>query len=168
MIGRGLRVAIAVVALDQLSKYVVLQHFGASACTDRREAVTAFLDLVLTCNRGMSFGLLNTGSALSVPLFTLAAVAIIGLLIFWLSRVQSELLSTAIGLIIGGAVGNVIDRVHFGGVIDFLYFHLGAWYWPAFNLADSAICVGVVIMLFEGFLGRRHGLQANQEGDRLP
>ena len=168
MIGRGLRVAIAVVALDQLSKYVVLQHFGASACTDRREAVTVFLDLVLTCNRGMSFGLLNTGSALSVPLFTLAAVAIIGLLIFWLSRVQSELLSTAIGLIIGGAVGNVIDRVHFGGVIDFLYFHLGAWYWPAFNLADSAICVGVVIMLFEGFLGRRHGLQTKQEGDRLP
>jgi signal peptidase II len=89
-------------------------------------------------------------------------------LIFWLSRVHSDLLSSAIGLIIGGAVGNVIDRVHFGGVIDFLYFHLGAWYWPAFNLADSAICVGVIVMLFEGFLGRRHGLQAKQEGDRLP
>jgi signal peptidase II len=168
MIGRGLRTALVVVALDQLSKYVVLQHFGVSACTDRREAVTAFLDLVLTCNRGMSFGLLNTGSGLSVPLFSLAAAAIVGVLIFWLSRVHSDLLSSAIGLIIGGAVGNVIDRVHFGGVIDFLYFHLGAWYWPAFNLADSAICVGVVVMLFEGFLGRRHGLQAKQEGDRLP
>jgi signal peptidase II len=168
MIGRGLRTALVVVALDQLSKYVVLQHFGVSACTDRREAVTAFLDLVLTCNRGMSFGLLNTGSGLSVPLFSLAAAAIVGVLIFWLSRVHSDLLSSAIGLIIGGAVGNVIDRVHFGGVIDFLYFHLGAWYWPAFNLADSAICVGVIVMLFEGFLGRRHGLQAKQEGDRLP
>ena len=168
MIGRGLRTAVVVVVLDQLSKYIVLQHFGASACTDRREPVTAFLDLVLTCNRGMSFGLLNTGSALSVPLFTLAAAAIIGLLIFWLSRVQSELLSTAIGLIIGGAVGNVIDRVHFGGVIDFLYFHVGAWYWPAFNLADSAICIGVVVMLFDGFVGRRQGLQAKQGGDRLP
>src|SRR5262249_62254477 len=97
MIGRGLRTAIVVVALDQLSKYVVLQHFGASACTDRREAVTAFLDLVLTCNRGMSFGLLNTGSALSVPLFTLAAGAVGGLVIFWLSPLQDELLATAIG-----------------------------------------------------------------------
>ncbi|HWB51037.1 MAG TPA: signal peptidase II [Stellaceae bacterium] len=167
MIGRGLRAAIAVVVLDQLSKYFVLQHFGVAACTDRREAVTTFLDLVLTCNRGMSFGLFNTGTGLSVPLFSLAAVAIVAVLIFWLSRVSSELLSTAIGLIIGGAIGNVIDRVHFGGVIDFLYFHLGAWYWPAFNLADSAICVGVVVMLFEGLLGRR-GLPANQEGDRLP
>jgi signal peptidase II len=168
MIGRGLRTAVTVVVLDQLSKYFVLQHFGVSACPDRREAMTAFLDLVLTCNRGMSFGLLNTGSGLSVWLFSLAAIAIVGVLVFWLSRVHSELLSSAIGLIIGGAIGNVIDRIHFGGVIDFLYFHLGAWYWPAFNLADSAICVGVVVMLFEGLVGRRHGLQAKQEGDRLP
>ena len=66
---------------------------------------------------------------------------------------KREILSTsAIGLIIGGAIGNVIDRVRFGGVIDFLYFHLGSWYWPAFNLADSAICIGVVVMLFEGLL----------------
>jgi len=65
-------------------------------------------------------------------------------------------------------VGNVIDRLRFGGVIDFLYFHLGSWYWPAFNLADSAICIGVLTMLFEGLLARRQGLQAKQEGDPLP
>ena len=168
MIGRGIGTAITVVGFDQLSKYFVLQHFGEIACVDRREAVTAFLDLVLTCNRGMSFGLFNTGQGLSVPLFSLAAVAIVAVLVFWLSRVHSELLASAIGLIVGGAVGNVIDRVRFGGVIDFLYFHLGSWYWPAFNFADSAICIGVLVMLFEGLLARRQGLQAKQEGDRLP
>jgi signal peptidase II len=103
-----------------------------------------------------------------VPLFAIVAVAIIAILVFWLSRVRSDLLSSAIGLIIGGAVGNVLDRLRFGGVIDFLYFHLGSWYWPAFNLADSAICIGVAIMLFEGLLARRQGLQAKHEGDRLP
>ena len=168
MIGRGLGPAISVVILDQLSKYFVLQHFGESACVDHREATTAFLDLVLTCNRGMSFGMFNSGQGLSVPLFSIAAVAIVAVLFLWLSRVRSDMLSSAIGLIIGGAIGNVIDRLRFGGVIDFLYFHLGSWYWPAFNLADSAICIGVVVMLFEGLLGRRQGLQANQEGDRLP
>jgi signal peptidase II len=168
MIGRGLGPAIAVVALDQLSKYLVLQHFGEQGCVDHREIVTAFFDLVLTCNRGMSFGMFNTGPGLSVPLFSIAAAVIVAILLFWLSRVRSDMLSSAIGLIIGGAIGNVIDRLRFGGVIDFLYFHLGSWYWPAFNVADSAICIGVMVMLFEGLLARRQGLQAKQEGDRLP
>ena len=168
MIGRGIGTAVAVVALDQLSKYSILQYFGETGCVDRRESVTSFLDLVLTCNRGMSFGLFNSGHGISVPLFSIAAIGIVVILIWWLSRVQSEMLASAIGLIIGGALGNVIDRVRFGGVIDFLYFHLGSWYWPAFNLADSAICIGVVVMLFDGLLGRRDELQTKQEGDRLP
>jgi signal peptidase II len=168
MIGRGIGSAAAVVVIDQLSKYLVLQHFGETGCVDRREVVTGFLELVLTCNRGMSFGLFNNGQGLSVPLFAVAAAAIVGILIFWLSRVRSEILANAIGLIVGGAVGNVIDRLRLGGVVDFLYFHLGSWYWPAFNLADSAICLGVLIMLFEGLLSRRLGLQAKEEGDPLP
>ncbi|HZK90217.1 MAG TPA: signal peptidase II [Stellaceae bacterium] len=168
MIGRGIGTAAAVIGLDQLSKYLVLQHFGEAGCIDRREPVTAFFELVLTCNRGMSFGLFNTGRGLSVPLFTIAAAAIVAILVFWLSRVRSDILSTAIGLIIGGAIGNVIDRVRLGGVVDFLYFHLGSWYWPAFNLADSAICIGVVVMLLEGLLSGHLGPPAKQEGDPLP
>jgi signal peptidase II len=168
MIGRGIGAAAAVVALDQISKYGILRHFGEAGCVDRREPVTAFLDLVLTCNRGMSFGLFNTGHGLSVPLFSIAAIGVVAILVWWLSRVQSEMLAAALGLIIGGAIGNVIDRVRFGGVIDFLYFHLGSWYWPAFNLADSAICIGVAVMLFDGLLGRRQELRTRQEGDRLP
>jgi signal peptidase II len=169
MIGRGIGTAIAVVVLDQLSKHVVVhQIFDKPACVNESQKVTVFLDLVSTCNRGMSFGLFNNGQGLSVPLFTIVAVVIVIALGFWLSRVHSDMLANAIGLIIGGAVGNVIDRLRFGGVIDFLYFHLSSWYWPAFNLADSAICIGVAIMLFEGLLGRRQELGAGQESDRLP
>jgi signal peptidase II len=168
MIGRGIGAALVVVGVDQLAKYVLLEHFGEAACVDHHERVTAFFDLVLTCNRGMSFGLFNTGQGLSVPLFSVAAAAIVVILVFWLSRVHSEMLSSAIGMIIGGAVGNVIDRLRFGGVIDFLYFHLGSWYWPAFNVADSAICIGVFIMLFEGLWARRRNLQATSEDDLLP
>jgi len=164
---RGVSTATAVVVIDQLSKYVLLQHFGEPACVDRREIVTAFLDLVSTCNRGMSFGLFNTGQGLSVPIFSLAAAAIVVVLLFWLSRVRSEILANAIGMIVGGAIGNVIDRVRFGGVIDFLYFHAGSWYWPAFNVADSAICVGVAIMLFEGLLSRRRIPPATTRDDPL-
>jgi signal peptidase II len=165
MIGRGIGAALTVVAADQAAKHVVLGHFGEAACIDHHERVTAFFDLVLTCNRGMSFGLFNSGEGLSVPLFSVAAVAIVVILLFWMSRAGSEILSTAIGMIIGGAVGNVIDRLRLGGVIDFLYFHLGSWYWPAFNVADSAICIGVAIMLFEGLLVRRRNLKATGEDD---
>jgi len=168
MIGRGLRVAAGVVILDQLTKHLILLVFGKDACVEASERVTAFFDLVSTCNRGMSFGLFNSGQGLSVPLFSLAVVAIVVVLVLWLSRVQNDILAYAIGLIIGGAVGNLIDRVRLGGVIDFLYFHLGSWYWPAFNVADSAICIGVFMMLFDGLLTRRRDLPATGQDDLRP
>jgi signal peptidase II len=167
-IGRGIGTALTVVVVDQLGKHLVLEHFGEAACVNQREAIIAFFDLVSTCNRGMSFGILSSGEGLSVPLFTIAAAIIVAILVFWLSRARSGLLANAIGLIIGGAVGNVIDRLRFGGVVDFLYFHLGAWYWPAFNFADSAICIGVLIMLFEGLLAGRHPSEATGQDDPLP
>ena len=161
-IRRGLGTAAAVVAVDQLGKHLVLRHFGETACIDRREVITGFFDLVSTCNRGMSFGILNNGTGLSVPLFTIGAAIIVAALIFWLSRARSDMLATAIGLIVGGAVGNVIDRLRFGGVVDFLYFHIGSWYWPAFNFADSGICIGVAVMLFEGLLARHQSSEATE------
>ena len=125
MIGRGLGLAAVAVAFDQISKLIILSHFGDGGI-ERNERVTSFFDLVLTYNHGMSFGLFNNGTGLSAPLFALAAAAIVAVLVFWLSRARSEMLAGAIGLIIGGAVGNVIDRLRFGGVIDFLYFHAGS------------------------------------------
>jgi signal peptidase II len=145
MLLRGLATAVVVVLLDQLSKAAVLAFFAERAFGDP-ETVTSFFNLALTFNRGISFGLFNTGAGANALVFAFAAAAIVAVLIFWLSRVSSPFLAAAIGLIIGGAVGNVVD---------FLDFHLGALHWPAFNIADSAICIGVAAMLLDGLLLRR-------------
>ena len=154
MLARGLAAAIAVVVLDQLSKAAVRGYFAGHVAGEH-EQVTPFFNIVLIYNRGMSFGLFNGAGGLNALLFSLVAAAIVTVLIYWLSRVESPLLAVAIGLIIGGAIGNVIDRIRLGAVVDFLDFHIGSWHWPAFNVADSAICVGVAVMLLDGLLLRR-------------
>ena len=156
MLARGLVVAVLVTLLDQLTKAAILAHFAGRLVGGER--VTSFFNLVLTFNRGMSFGLFNAGpqsSGLNALLFSLAAAVIVAGLIYWLSRITSPLLAVAIGLIIGGAAGNVIDRIRLGAVVDFLDFHAGLYHWPAFNVADSAICVGVAAMLLDGLLLHR-------------
>ena len=167
MLGRGLAVAAAVTALDQAGKFALLRHFHAQGCGRQQQTITPFLDLVLTCNPGVSFGLFNRTGVNSL-IFSAVALSIIVVLIFWLGRVRTTFLAVAIGLIVGGAVGNVVDRLRFGAVIDFLYFHAGAWYWPAFNLADSAICLGVAAMLIDGMLSRRAAPQAKGREDLSP
>ena len=159
VISYGLAVAAVVAVLDQLGKAWVLHFFGETGCAGHYLPVTRFFDLVLTCNTGISFGLFNR-SDLGSLVFAVAGAAIIVLLVLWLSRVRSVLMATALGLVIGGAVGNVIDRLRFDGVIDFLYFHAGSWGWPAFNLADAAICLGVASILLDGVLSRREATQA--------
>jgi signal peptidase II len=154
MLGRGLATAAAVAIIDQLTKAAALNHFAGRFSSDR-EVVTSFFNLALTYNRGISFGLFNEGAGLNALIFSLAAAAIVGALVFWLSRVTSPFLGIAIGLIIGGAIGNVMDRIRLGAVVDFLDFHLGTLHWPAFNIADSAICIGVGAMLLDGLLLRR-------------
>jgi signal peptidase II len=167
MLGRGLAAAAAAAALDQLSKFALLGHFHEAGCGRQQEAITSFLDLVLTCNAGVSFGLFNRTGVNSL-IFSLFAALIIVVLLIWLARVRATFLALAIGLVIGGAVGNVVDRLRFGAVIDFLYFHVGSWYWPAFNLADSAICLGVAAMLLDGMLLRRAASQAKGREDISP
>jgi signal peptidase II len=167
VLGRGLAVAAIAALLDQASKAMVLAFFGEPGCALHRVVVTSFLDLVLTCNAGVSFGLLNR-TGVSSLLFSLFAALVIVVLGFWLARVRATRLAVAIGLIIGGAIGNVVDRLRFGAVIDFLYFHAGSWYWPAFNLADSAICLGVAAMLLDGLLSRRTVPQAKGREDLSP
>lgn len=151
----GLGVAAAVVVLDQISKLAVLTHFAGDGLDDGTR-VTPFFNLVLAFNRGVSFGLFNAeyGGRNALWFSLVAGVIVVGL-VWWLSRAASGLFAVAIGLIVGGAVGNVIDRIRFGQVVDFLDFHLGSWHWPAFNLADSAICLGVAALLLDGLLLRR-------------
>ena len=167
MLALGLAVAAVAALLDQVSKLWVLQYFGEAGCANRMMPVTSFFDFVLTCNRGVSFGFFNQPGqpALGFWIFSVLATLVVIALVVWLFRVRSPLLAVAIGLVIGGAIGNVVDRLRLGAVVDFLYFHVGAWYWPAFNLADSAICLGVAAMLLDGLLLRRDAPQAKGKED---
>ncbi|NQU72639.1 MAG: signal peptidase II [Rhodospirillales bacterium] len=150
----GLSIAVTVAALDQLSKWAVLVFFMDPP---RVIKLLPFLDLVLVYNRGASFGFLNI-SAQWVPwLLTTIAAAVVIALIVWLRRAENRYLAAALGLIIGGAVGNGMDRVlrERHAVVDFIDLYVGAFHWPAFNVADSAIVIGVFIMLYDGLIIRR-------------
>ena len=167
MLPLGLAVAAVAALLDQASKLWVLRYFSETGCANHLVPVTSFFDFVLTCNRGISFGFFNQPGqpGLGFLIFAVFATAVVVALTVWLYRVRSAFLAVAIGLIIGGAIGNVIDRLRLGGVVDFLYFHAGTWYWPAFNFADSAICLGVAAMLLDGLLSRRVAPQAKGRED---
>ncbi len=151
----GLIAAVVSLALDQAAKLWLLSVFDIAS----RGAVhlTPFFDLVLTWNKGISYGWFQTTSASGeMVLLGVKIAAVVGLLI-WLARVQSALAATALGLIIGGAVGNAIDRLTFGAVMDFALFHVEIagknrdWY--VFNLADVAIVAGVIGLLYDSFVG---------------
>jgi signal peptidase II len=151
MLHLGLVVAAVVVVLDQLTKWAILIWL------ERAMVLTPFFNLVLVWNRGVSFGMFDSESRVGPWVLSGLAFAVVALLLGWLRRVDDPLTATGLGLIIGGAIGNVIDRVRFGAVIDFLDFHALGWHWPAFNVADSAICVGALLLVVDGLLmPRRH------------
>jgi signal peptidase II len=142
--------SLLVITLDQLSKWLIVAMVMQPP---RQIVVLPVFDLVLAWNRGISFSMLHSDEDAAPFVLSAVAVAIVLCLCVWLARTRRPVLALAIGLVIGGALGNVIDRLRFGAVIDFLYFHLGSYYWPAFNLADSAITVGVLAMLIDGLSG---------------
>jgi signal peptidase II len=150
----GLAVAVLAALADQAAKLAVLHLFAADG-GPRVVPVLPVLNFALTLNRGMSFGLFNTNAAMNALVFTVIAAVIVAALLVWLARAQGALLQVAIGLVVGGAIGNVIDRLARGAVIDFLDFHAGLYHWFVFNLADAAISVGVGLMVIDGLRGRR-------------
>jgi len=142
-----LSMALCILLLDQASKLAIL-HLVMDP--PRIIEVTGFFNLVLTYNRGVSFGLLQQDSALGVWLLAIAAVAIGSGVAIWALLQRRLLLALAGGAVLGGAIGNVIDRVAYGAVVDFLDFHAFGWHWPAFNVADSAVVLGVFTIVFDG------------------
>jgi signal peptidase II len=151
----GALAAIVALVLDQASKYWLLNVLDI---TQRRKvSVTPFFDLVLYWNIGISFGWLqNESPSAQLALMLVKAVAVIALAI-WMARSQTMLATIALGLIIGGAIGNAIDRILYGAVVDFALFHIeiaGETYsWYVFNLADTAIVAGVAALLYDSFRG---------------
>lgn len=161
-LGLGLSVAVLAAILDQLAKWLILAAFRppgidtAPFFTGQRITVLPFLDFVLTWNRGVSFGVGNQPGAYNALLFTLLAAVIAGGLIVWMARSDDRLVLVSLGLVVGGALGNAIDRLRLGAVVDFIYVHVGAFdWWPAMNLADWAISLGAILLALDSLFTRR-------------
>jgi len=141
-----------IVALDQATKLVVTQHFTVGSLLE----VTPFLNLVLVYNRGAAFSLLSDGGGWQRPLFIAIAVIASVWIVFLLRKYSRErLFALALALVLAGALGNLIDRVLIGAVIDFLDLHAFGFHWPAFNVADSAITCGAVLLAWDALRPRK-------------
>lgn len=140
--------ALAIAILDQLSKWAVVETLNRYETVP---VINGFFNLVHLRNRGMAFGIMNRPDLdLGFYFLTAGSLVAIGILLAWFFKIKEEARRIIIGLslILGGAVGNLIDRLRFREVIDFLDFYLGSFHWPAFNVADSAITVGVIWVAF--------------------
>jgi lipoprotein signal peptidase len=146
----GLALAAAALGLDQLSKWAVTQGFESG--TLHGGPILPFLDLALRFNRGVSFSLLTQDGALGAELLTSFSLGVVLVLAIWLWRVKSSLTAAGLGLIIGGALGNAIDRAGDGAVIDFLDLHAFQRHFFVFNLADAVISAGVALLIVEGLV----------------
>ena len=117
--------------------------------------VTSFFNIVMVWNKGASFGLLSSQSPWTQILLGVLAVAISIVLVVWLMKAQNRWLAVSLGLVIGGALGNAIDRAVYRAVADFLDFHVAGYHWPSFNVADIAITIGVIMLLLDGLIAGR-------------
>jgi signal peptidase II len=151
----GVIAALTTLAIDQASKLWLLYVFDIGRRGTVR--VTPFFDLVLAWNVGISFGWFQNDSVLAQTVLMLVKAAAVIALAIWMARSQTVLATIALGLIIGGAIGNAIDRIAYGAVVDFALFHVQigqtVYNWYVFNLADAAIVAGVMALLYDSFWG---------------
>jgi len=153
----GFTLALITLLLDQTLKLWLL--FGYGLAGKGRVALLPFFDLVLTWNRGISYGLFQQDGALGRFVLLGITLFAVALLWVWLARASNRLMALSLGLIIGGALGNAIDRLAYGAVADFALFHVTTasftFNWYVFNLADASIVAGVAGLLYDSFLGDR-------------
>ena len=138
--------AVAVILIDQATKAWIMSGLDLRE-VGRVPVWPPIFNFSWVENRGVSFGLFGDGSARW--LLSVFSIVVTGVLAWWATKADRRLLVWAIGLVMGGAVGNVIDRIRFGYVVDFLDFHYGNWHFPAFNVADAAITVGAVCLILD-------------------
>ena len=155
---RWLPLAAAIIVADQLLKAWMVQHFTPL----ERVQLLRVLDIILTYNTGAAFSFLSDASGWQRWLFVLLALGVSAVLIVWMRRLRASvhgLLACGLALIVGGALGNMIDRLTLGRVVDFIHVHWRQAYFPAFNLADSAITVGAVVLLIDAWRETRAARQ---------
>jgi signal peptidase II len=151
----GALVLAATLVLDQASKLALMFVVDIAAVQPIR--VAPVLDIILVWNRGISYGLFQQDSEQGRWLLVVGSVAAAIALGVWMARTHRRLLAVALGLIAGGAIGNAIDRVVWGAVLDFVHFHVGTFSWYVFNVADAAIVAGVAGLLYDSLVGERSG-----------
>jgi signal peptidase II len=150
---RWVWLSLAVIVLDQITKQLIIKSLVPYV----PKKVLPFFDLNLMFNRGAAFSFMSSTSGASW-FFGIIAVVVSVFILIWLLRLPQgkAWLACGLSLVLGGALANLIDRVIYGTVIDYLYFHVGKWSWPAFNLADSAICIGAVMLLLDVFIQKKN------------
>jgi len=160
-VGAALGLSGLVILLDQASKWAIVEHVmrpegvvGTPFWSPYRIELAPVLNVVMAWNRGVSFGIGNGAEPLDPLVLSGLSVLIVAGLVVWLRRASSALVRFSVGLIIGGALGNVVDRLRFGAVADFIDVHLAGHHWPAFNLADSAITIGAVMLVVDSLFRR--------------
>jgi len=147
----GLLLSIIVIIIDQASKWTIVSNISEY----QRVNILPFFNLTLIYNKGISFGMINGGSIIELALISIITLSILFIVIRWLFRTSSLYVGLSIGLIVGGAIGNTIDRFFHQGVVDFLDFHIGMHHYPSFNVADSSIFIGVVLLLLENLFTKK-------------
>ncbi len=140
----GSLTALVVIALDQLSKFLMLSKVLHDVYFI---SFNPYFNLVRMWNTGVSFSMFNDYGNLGRYLLIVLALLIVSGLLWWMKKEQNKLIEVCLGFIIGGAIGNVIDRIRYGAVFDFLDFSYNGYHWPAFNVADSFICVGAITII---------------------
>jgi signal peptidase II len=144
-----LTISAVIIALDQVTKWLMVSWLSLYEIV----AVMPYFNLTMAHNHGAAFSFLADAGGWQRWFFIGLAVVISMVLVVWLAKLKphAKLEAVSLSLILGGAIGNVIDRIHYGYVIDFLDIYIGASHWPAFNVADSAICVGAVLLILDSF-----------------
>jgi signal peptidase II len=149
---RWLWLSLVVVVLDQVSKQLI----ESSLLVYETIPILPFFNLTLAYNEGAAFSFLSDQGGWQRWFFALVAAVVVLILTVWLARLRHErLLAASLSLVVGGALGNLLDRLLFGHVIDFLDFFYQSYHWPAFNVADIAITLGVALMFVDAFVGRK-------------
>jgi signal peptidase II len=156
----GLAVAAILFVVDQASKLYVHDLLASEGLVAR--AVLPFLNLVTVWNHGISFGLFNVAEGVVRWLFVALGMTVIAGLLVWLTRIEDRLIGFSLGLAIGGAAGNLADRVRFGAVFDFVDLHVFGWHFWIFNVADAGISLGALALLVGGLLGHRPRALGNE------
>lgn len=146
----GIIAAVFVIVADQISKALV---FGYLEQKQAAVHVTDFFNLVGAWNKGVSFSMFDNLGGYGVYVLSGFSLIVVCVLVYWLVRENSRFMQLALGFVIGGALGNVIDRLRVGAVFDFLDVHINEHHWPAFNVADSFICIGAVLIIIGGLCG---------------